>query len=185
MTGSITDLQSYVALNCRLIDAQTGGIFAAAQVKIVKDDDLRKLMAAMVAPLEGEGRGSTTAEKKVPVQKQQAGNLSVELKECRISGISVKCDFLAVNSAEEKHFWFYAWQSRLLDEEGNEYKGTSGAFGGRGQEDFVQAILATGVPIKVQLTFQGIPAELQRATLLDIPFNNAGVQFRNVLLVRE
>src|SRR6476659_3866405 len=46
VTGSITDLQSYVALNCRLIDAQTGHVFAAAQTKIVKDDDVRKIMGA-------------------------------------------------------------------------------------------------------------------------------------------
>ena len=30
MTGTITDLQTYVAVNCRLIDAQTAAVFAAA-----------------------------------------------------------------------------------------------------------------------------------------------------------
>src|SRR4030095_11254893 len=46
VTGTITDLQSYVALNCRLIDTRTGRIFGAAQSKIVKDDDVRKIMGA-------------------------------------------------------------------------------------------------------------------------------------------
>src|SRR6202165_286286 len=46
VTGTITDLSSYVALNARLIDGQSGHIFAAAQTRIVKDDDVRKIMAA-------------------------------------------------------------------------------------------------------------------------------------------
>ena len=44
VTGSITDLQSYVGVNCRLIDTETGRIFGAAQTKIVKDADLQKIL---------------------------------------------------------------------------------------------------------------------------------------------
>jgi len=109
----------------------------------------------------------------------------VELKECRISGTTINCHFLTVNSDAEKNLWFYPSQSRLLDEEGNEYNGKSGGFGGRNQESFVTANVATGVPMKLQLVFEGVPPELQRATLLAIPFNHGAVQFRNVTLVRE
>jgi curli biogenesis system outer membrane secretion channel CsgG len=42
VTGSITDLQSYVGVNCRLIDTETGRIFGAAQTRIVKDTDMQK-----------------------------------------------------------------------------------------------------------------------------------------------
>lgn len=45
VTGTITDLQSFVGVNCRLIDAATGKIFAAAQTKITKDDDVKKIMS--------------------------------------------------------------------------------------------------------------------------------------------
>src|SRR4051812_31780580 len=55
VTGSITDLQSQVALNCRLIDTQTGHVFAAAQTKLVKDDDLRKIMGAALPGPQGVG----------------------------------------------------------------------------------------------------------------------------------
>ncbi|HEX8151662.1 MAG TPA: FlgO family outer membrane protein, partial [Thermoanaerobaculia bacterium] len=44
VTGSIADLQSNVGVNCRLIDTTTGDIFGAAQVKIAKDDDVKKIM---------------------------------------------------------------------------------------------------------------------------------------------
>ena len=49
ITGTITDLQSFVAVNCRLIDVQTGRVFAAAETKIVKDDDVRKIMGVSMA----------------------------------------------------------------------------------------------------------------------------------------
>ena len=44
VTGSITDLQSYVGVNCRLINTESGRIFGAAQTKIVKDADLQKIL---------------------------------------------------------------------------------------------------------------------------------------------
>ena len=42
VTGSIADLKSYVGVNCRLIDTETGRIFGVAQTKIVKDADLQR-----------------------------------------------------------------------------------------------------------------------------------------------
>lgn len=44
VTGTITDMQSSVSVNLRVIDVETGRIFAAAQSRIVKDDDLRAIM---------------------------------------------------------------------------------------------------------------------------------------------
>lgn len=48
VTGTITDLQSHVAVNCRLIDIQTGMILAMAFEKIIKDEDVKKLMAQSI-----------------------------------------------------------------------------------------------------------------------------------------
>ena len=42
VTGSIADLKSYVGVNCRLINTETGRIFGVAQAKIVKDADLQR-----------------------------------------------------------------------------------------------------------------------------------------------
>jgi len=52
VTGTTTLLKSSVSVNCRLIDAQTGLVFSAAQVRIVVDDDVRTLLgpAAPSAP---------------------------------------------------------------------------------------------------------------------------------------
>src|SRR3989442_520460 len=59
VTGTITDLESYVAVNCRLIDAATGRIFAAAEARILKDDDVKKIMGvAMGRAPAPDGAGS-------------------------------------------------------------------------------------------------------------------------------
>jgi TolB-like protein len=44
VTGTITDLQSHMEINCRLIDVLTGKILAVASVKVVKDDDVKKFI---------------------------------------------------------------------------------------------------------------------------------------------
>lgn len=49
VSGSITDLQSNVGVNCRIIDAVTGEVFAAAQAKIAKEDDVKKIMTVVLA----------------------------------------------------------------------------------------------------------------------------------------
>src|SRR3982751_1705300 len=90
VTGSITDLQSYVALNCRLIDAQSGKIFAAAQTKIVKDDDVRKIMGSPIAQPLAERPTQTRDTRKgsphKPITAKTAGDFSFELQRCYLKG---------------------------------------------------------------------------------------------------
>jgi hypothetical protein len=50
VTGSITELDAYLAVNCRLIDTMTGEVFGAAQTKIAKDDNVREIMRSLLGP---------------------------------------------------------------------------------------------------------------------------------------
>jgi len=43
--GTITDLDTTVAINCRLIAVETGQLLAAANTRILKDDDVRRILA--------------------------------------------------------------------------------------------------------------------------------------------
>jgi hypothetical protein len=207
VTGSITDLQSYVALNCRLIDAQTGRIFGAAQTKIVKDDDVRKIMGAALPSSEGEGSrapaprsepSAGAAPKGIPPQRVE--NFVFDLKRCTLSGTSIDCDSLITNQGNDRALAYDARSSRLIDEEGGEYHATSvtlggGAFGSvdgfsrerRAQRDDssrTRTTLPSGVPVKARLTFEGIPPETKRAALVELRDRDVIVQFRNVSLVR-
>jgi curli biogenesis system outer membrane secretion channel CsgG len=44
VAGTIADLGSYVAVNCRLIETETGEVFAAAKAKINKVENISKMM---------------------------------------------------------------------------------------------------------------------------------------------
>jgi TolB-like protein len=194
VTGSITDLQSYVALNCRLIDAQTGHVFAAAQTKIVKDDDVRKIMGAALSGASVDGgqppapRPEPAPRPKPALQQQRVGNLLFELKGCSLSGKLVQCEFLVTNSGEDVNASLYASESRLFDGEGNEYHAEEAILGGS-KSAFGRlpagTRLVSDTPVKAKLSFDGIPPETQRATLLELLVDSrTTVQFRNVPLTR-
>jgi TolB-like protein len=193
VTGSITDLQSYVALNCRLIDAQTGHVFSAAQTKIVKDDDVRIIMKTPLPGSQGEGdraqapRTEAASGQKPALPQQRAGNLLFELKGCRLSGKLVKCEFLVTNSGEDAEATLYVGHSRLFDGEGNEYHAEEAILGSwkAGIYDIVaHTRLASGIPVRARLSFDGIPPDTPRATLLELQGEGYTVQFRNVPLAR-
>jgi curli biogenesis system outer membrane secretion channel CsgG len=50
ISGTITAFQTYVVINCRLIETQTGKIYAAAQTTVIKDDNLQKMMGTSLPP---------------------------------------------------------------------------------------------------------------------------------------
>lgn len=79
VTGSITDLEAYVAVNCRLIDTTTGEVFGAAQTKITKDDDVRKIMRFVLDPAAAQGT-RTTHERTNAIATKDLGPLRVTLK---------------------------------------------------------------------------------------------------------
>jgi TolB-like protein len=200
VTGSITDLQSYVALNCRLIDAQTGHVFGAAQTKIVKDDEVRKIMGTALPGSEGESSqaaaprpaaetGTKTTAK--AVLQQQADSYIFELKRCNLSGKSLVCELLIINKREDRSIRFSPQNSRLIDEEGGGYDARTLTLGISPSSQFgasTETILATDIPVKARLTFEGIPPDTRRATLLEIKTGWGGegvtIQFRNVPLTR-
>ncbi len=205
VTGSVTDLQSYVALNCRLIDTQTGRIFGAAQAKIVKDDDLRKIMGASLPDPLGESlKPPPQPERQAPRPgapepiRVRVKDHVFELKRCARSGESLQCEILITNEGADRKVSLFASNARLIDEGGTEYEAISLTFVGSSRKVMVfgnnkppsAADLATGVPVKAVVTFEGIPSSTQRAALIEIREAAGGfyggrglkAQFRNVPL---
>lgn len=83
VTGSITDLPSSVAVNCRLIDVQTGRVFAAAQTRIVKDDDVKAMMGkSIAAPGGAPVPAPTPAPQAAVAQRVSVGDFLFELEGC-------------------------------------------------------------------------------------------------------
>ena len=191
---TFTRTRRYVALNCRLIDAQTGRIFGAAQTRIVKDDDVRKIMGAALPTSEREGdrvpapRPEPASRPKPVLQQQRAGSVLFELKGCSLAGKLVKCEFLVTNSGEDSDLSLTVEDSaRLFDDEGNEYHAQEAVLGSsksNGRYFPARTRLTSGIPVRARLSFDSIPPETQRAILLELRIGQDWVQFRNVPLAR-
>lgn len=82
VTGSITELENFIAVNCRLIDTTTGEVFGAAQTKIAKDDDVTKILNSVLGADDQTAGGSTRTsyESAKPIATKQLGSLRVVLK---------------------------------------------------------------------------------------------------------
>jgi curli biogenesis system outer membrane secretion channel CsgG len=81
VTGSLTDLEGYVAVNCRLIDTTTGEVFGAAQTKISKDEDVNKIMRTALAPGGANSSGTNTSYQAAKaIATKDIGSLRIALK---------------------------------------------------------------------------------------------------------
>jgi curli biogenesis system outer membrane secretion channel CsgG len=79
VTGSITELGSHVAVNCRLIDTTTGEVFGAAQTKVAKDEDVTKIMNLVVTPA-GASSGQASHQALKGIATKDIASLRVTLK---------------------------------------------------------------------------------------------------------
>ena len=122
------------------------------------------------------------------LQQERVGNLLFVLKGCSLSGKLVQCNFLVTNSGEDATVELYHGGSRLFDGEGNEYHAVEAILGSSKvlTDEWYPAStrLATGIPVRARLSFDGIPPETQLATLLEVRTNQATLQFRKVPLKR-
>jgi len=106
VTGTITDLQSSIALNCRLIDVLTGRVFGAAQTRIVKDDDIKAVMNRSQGPAGGEenagatGTGLPNATPRGP--SVSAAGLQFTMVGCTRSANSIECLITVVTRQDQE-----------------------------------------------------------------------------------
>ncbi|HUP41965.1 MAG TPA: FlgO family outer membrane protein [Thermoanaerobaculia bacterium] len=194
VSGTLTDLQSYVAVNCRLIDAQTGRVFAAAQVRIAVDDDVRKIRqapapSAKTAGPSGGASGAETQERSEAARtlEQEEQGFRFSLRGCSRSGSAVRCELLVTNEWQDRSLVLVS--SRLFDDHGNEWD--SGKLTPSRSTRSIQvggyqtSRVVSGVPIRFELRFDGVPSQAKIATLVEVSFRSdreGRVQFRAVPL---
>ena len=196
VTGTLTDLQSYVAVNCRLIDTATGRVFAAAQVRIVKDDDVRKILDLPMpdtesAELSGGKPNSKTSQRQgiQEGQERQEQDFTFALKGCFRSGSAIRCELLITNRGADRQLSLNgASQSRLFDESGNEWSAAQVSLGNQGAFGSVRSLLVAGVPARAELRFDGVAPEARVATLVELSIygqRETRVQFRDVPIIEK
>jgi TolB-like protein len=198
VTGSITDLQSYVGVNCRLINTETGRIFGAAQTKIVKDADLQKILDKSMstdAPASPAPARLTPAPPSAPaaLQKTVAG-ISFQLLGCKAAGGGVSCDFILTNVGQEDRSFLLQMNhgdesSVLIDDQSDEYRARGGSLGLLSSDDtwYLRNVLVPGIPLKASVKFATVPETVSGIRLLRVRAYAEGTfvaDFRDLPLTR-
>jgi TolB-like protein len=197
VSGSITDLQSYVGVNCRLIDTETGRIFGAAQTKIVKDADLQKIIGASMptAAAPAPPPAAAPAKKTEPLQQRTVDGIQFEVVGCRDKAGNVTCNLMLTNqSQEDKHITVSLSNgdnsSILIDDQSSEYRATGGSLGIKNAENQwgLDTTLVAEVPLKASVRFSGVPESVSGIRLLrvrcDIGYNTRMIDFKDIPLTR-
>jgi TolB-like protein len=177
VTGVMTDLSSQVALNCRMIEVQTGQITAVAQTNIVKDDDVKKIMDQAIRKTDGE---LEPLDRNRKLQVQVVNDIAFRLLGCTRNGETVTCNLTAMAETKDANLCCYQ-RSHLIDRKGREISASQIAFGRYRGTSFICTDLARAVPLAGQFVFEGVPSENRDVALLEL-FCNFKVQFRNVAL---
>lgn len=191
VTGTITDLQSYVGVNCRLIDTQTGHIFGAAEARIVKDDDVKKILGTPmtsggVARTGSDSQLQTSAQPQTPVSRPplgpiqvkrqgvsvQEGDFLIAVQGCRRSGARLSCVGSVTNQAQKREqFTIALYNSFILDNLANQYTNLNNFLFGAtccGQE------LEPSIPVKFSFAVDNFDQQATQVHLVLQHASNGG-----------
>ncbi len=202
LSGTITNLATFVAVNCRIIDAESGRILGAAQVKIAKDADVMAIMGVQnltgASPAPSPARTTSDTDNQKPTgakfQQEMEGFL-FELHKCNIHGDRVDCDLSITNRDEDRELHCDLDRSRrssiyarMIDSNGKETLAESGWIGSNNRNTY-SSMLIGGVATRANVSFSGISSNTTIAKVLEIPCSGNRetfkVQFRNVPLQTE
>jgi hypothetical protein len=202
VTGTLTPFGDTVRLTLKVLDTATARIVAATTVEIPKTKAIEELVARGV----GDARSSPPQPERQKPRPAAFEPIRVrvndhvfELKRCTRSGESLQCEILITNEGADRKVYLFASSARLIDEGGTEFQAISLTFSGGSSTKVMvfgnnkppsAANLASGVPVKAVVSFEGIPSSTQRATLIEIQEAAGGfyggrglkAQFRNVPL---
>lgn len=198
VTGTLTDLTSHVVVNCRLIDARTGRVYGAARTKIVKDDDVRRILAA------GPGDRPTTAGQPADAaQAEKAGKAG----EDGVAGANARRPEPSVAPAggpptpppvppafaegfrfeltrctrtgtsvtcslqitnQREDRSLHCFYARLFDPTGAEVQAVEVSVGNQRVQGRSGTRLVEGIPIRSRLIFEGVGRTVREATLVEV-----------------
>ena len=179
ITGTITDFPSSAAVNCRIVDVQTGKILGAARTEFEKDDNLRALIgpaqsptapsaAAKSVPSSAENRSSGPPPSRT-VQEQQ---YAFELISCEARG-QVQCRLL-VRELQREAIPGYCGgppdkraRDKIARRKGRVHRRTGSDEGSKQYRNLVE-MLDQESETELVVTFDGIPASTIELRLFEI-----------------
>jgi hypothetical protein len=206
VTGTLVDMQSSVAVNCRVIDVTTARVFGVADSRIVKDDDLRVLMGQPMTtrgpqPVSG---GISPPPAEPDAQTASADGFSFMLQSCRRGATSstsppsgsvsyrpyggtdagtdtVVCRLTITNQRDDRNLYVFGYGARAFDESGQEFQVSNVTVAdSRGRT--VSKTLVSELPTPASMSFEGVPVGSVMFSSLEIGFNSGSAppKFRRV-----
>ena len=168
VVGTVSNVESTLDLDARIIDIQTDVSLPGATASIVKDEAINK-MASDCAPAVGPPIGPQPPPPSVkPVV---AEGITFDVKSCEVSGATVTCHLTVTNGGREDQSVAIMHSSRMIDDSGNEYRSRSGRFGNTElwhSFGFAPNTLVSGVATNLTVAFEEVSAGATRISLLEI-----------------
>lgn len=184
VVGSVTDLGGTVDVDARIIDIQTNVSLPGASASIVQDEVTKRLISDCGAAGSNPGPGAVGSQPGVtgvggaaPASPRKsfpgvtAGDFTIALQSCGMSGTTITCALSVTNNGEDKMFQLHAgWGpvSRFFDQAGNEYHATLARLGNQESNYYIRNILVKGVPTSARLVFQKVSPDVTEITALVI-----------------
>lgn len=110
-----------------------------------------------------------------------------ELKQCKLSGSSVACDFIVTNNDSDRELVIRK-NSTIFDQENNRYEARRIRLANNEDTFGVKAYMVSGVPTKASIIFEGVASTANKLSLMYISLRtNTGefdIEYRNVRLIR-
>jgi hypothetical protein len=194
--GTMTDLTGEVSVNCRIFSVETGQVVAVATTKIVKDDNVKTMLAKGAAAAGGSRENGAPGAEPEPAGEtaQESQGISFRLKSCTHRGTTVDCELL-VTALDNDSQIIVSRMSRLIDAQGNETKTSVLSFSGSDSNPVLSERvggfgleLVSGVGRTGRLRFEGVEVAGGQVPLIEIRFSgitrgemrDGRIQFRNV-----
>lgn len=166
ITGTLTEFPSFVSLNCHVIDTETGAVVGAGTTKIMKDDDLRAILAK---PLHAASTRKATPEpaKASPAEKTVRMSYEFTIPTCHTQGDQIDCRFRMTNLAKDARYVSLhisnisgVARSYLTDSEGKRYPAWDTELAGGSRVMFSsRAELQPNLPAEATMTFK-VPEDM-------------------------
>lgn len=187
VVGTVADMGNSVDLRARLVDVEKSAAITAAQIDVVKDTIIIKLLDSGVrSPVYGETSIPSPKETKT-IQEVNVQSFNFKLIDWQKKGDGIVFDLIITSEQDSglKLFGkYYDKITRVFDDFGNEYFASKVQLGYFASSRDVDNTLVAEVPMKVIVSFDNILANTKNLTLLEIKCYANGkhfsVQFRNI-----
>jgi TolB-like protein len=175
IAGTITDLGSTIAINCRLIETQSGEVFAAAKTRIAKNSDLEKMLVDSndinTPKMNDQKQAETKKDNTYSLPSTIESDYKFEITSCQKSGQRITIDFKVTLLDENGEIRLSADWINITDNNGNVYKASRLNFGTGTSRDYTSFTtpLAKNVPTKGTVVFNA-SEQSDSIALIDIRF---------------